>query len=74
MSRRRTAMQLQITRLPTDERTYSIDTGSETRSVVRDFELKEWLYELGIGDSTVAAVLDMEPNVTMVLQVADKAA
>ncbi len=66
-------MQLQISRLPSDERTYSIDTGSETRSGVRDFELKAWLYELGVADSTVAAVLDMEPNLTMVLQVAKAA-
>jgi hypothetical protein len=66
-------MQLRITRLPSDERTYSTDAGGDNRSVVRDFELKQWLYKLGIGDSTVAAVLDMEPNVTMVLQVAKAA-
>jgi hypothetical protein len=66
-------MQVQITRLPTDERTFSIDTGTETHSGVRDFELKDWLYELGVGDSTVAAVLDMERDVTMVLQVSKAA-
>ena len=63
-------MQLQITRLATDERRYSLDTGSGTRSGVRDFELKRWLLDLGVGDSTIAAVLDIETTETMAVRVA----
>jgi hypothetical protein len=66
-------MQLRITRLPSDDRTYSIATGSGTRYGVRDFELKRWLLNLGVGDSTIAAVLDIEPNETTTLQVAKAA-
>lgn len=63
-------MQFQITRLPTDSRTYSVVTADGTRSGLRDFELKRWLLDLGVGDSTIAAVLDIDPNETMTVQVA----
>ncbi len=69
-------MQLKITRLPSDDRVYSVVTGSGKRYGVQDFELKRWLLELGVGDSTIAAVLNTGPNETRTLQVAnaDKAA
>lgn len=66
-------MQLKITRLPSDDRTYSIVTGSGTRYGVQDSELKRWLLNLGVGDSTIAAVLDIEPNESTTLQVAKAA-
>ncbi len=66
-------MLLKITCLPFDERAYSVDTGSGTR-FVRTPELKQWLLDLGVGDSTVAAVLDIAPNETMTVKTAEKAA
>ncbi len=66
-------MRLEITRSPSDERTFSVETGGRTRPGVRDFELKQWLLNVGVGDSTIAAVLDMEPDVTMVVQVREAA-
>ncbi len=66
-------MQLKITRLPSHERSYSVITASGNRYGVRDFELKRWLLELGIGDSTIAAVLDIEPNETRTIQAAKAA-
>lgn len=67
-------MQLKVTRLPSDDRTYSIVTGSGTRYGIKDFELKRVLLDFGVGDSTIAVVLDTDPNETMTLEVADKAA
>ncbi len=64
-------MQLNITRLPCDDRAYSIVMGSGTCHGVHDFELQLLLLNLGVGDSTIAAVLDIEPNETTTLQVAD---
>ncbi len=66
-------MQLRIKRLPSDDRTYSIVTGRGTLYGVHDFELERWLLNLGVNESIVAAVLDIEPNRTTTLQ-AEKAA
>lgn len=67
-------MQLKITRFPSDDRSYSVFTGNGTRYGVPDFELKRWLLDLGVGDSTIAAILDIEPNETMMVKVGRKAA
>jgi hypothetical protein len=66
-------MQLEMTRLPTDERTYVVLTAMGTRYGVRDFELERWLLNLGVGKSTIAAVLDVDPNETIAIQVAKAA-
>jgi hypothetical protein len=66
-------MQVDITRLPNHERMYVVVTASGTRYGVRDFELKRWLLYLGVDDSTIAAVLDIDPNETMAVQVAKAA-
>ena len=52
---------------------YVVVTASGTRYGVRDFELKRWLLYLGVDDSTIAAVLDIDPNETMAVQVAKAA-
>ncbi len=62
-------MQYHITRLPFDDRVYSVVTDKGTCYDFRDFELKQRLLNLGVGDSTIAAVLDMEPNVTIAVHV-----
>ena len=56
-----------------DERTYSIVTGSGSRYRVRDFELKRWLLNLGVGESAIVAALDTEPNGAVTIQM-DEAA
>lgn len=66
-------MDLKITCLPFDERAYAIDSSSGTR-YVKAPELKQWLLDLGVGDSTIAAVLDIAPNETITVKVAGKAA
>jgi len=57
-----------------DDRLYSIDTGNRTRPGIRASDLKQWLLNLGVGDSTIAAVLDMHTNETMTVKVAETAA
>jgi hypothetical protein len=66
-------MRFQITRLPSDDRVYSVVTENGTRYDFHDFELKQRLFNLGVGDSTVAAVLDAEPDATMTIQVGEAA-
>ncbi len=66
-------MLLKITCLPFDERAYSVDTGSGTR-FIKAPELKQWLLDMGVGDSTVGAVLDIAPNETITIKIAEKAA
>lgn len=67
-------MQLRITRLDSDdERKYSIMTGSGTRYGVQAPELRRWLINLGVADSTVDDILKIEPNETTTLQVAKAA-
>ncbi len=61
-------MRLQITRLPSNHRTYSIVTSGGNRYGVDDSELERWLLNLGVDDSIVSAVLDIEPNQTTTLQ------
>lgn len=67
-------MELKITRLASDERCYLIDSGAGTISAMEASGLKEWLLDVGIGDSAIAAVLDMSPNETMLFTVDKKAA
>lgn len=66
-------MELKITRQTFDEQVYLIDSGRGGR-FVKAPELKQRLLDLGIGDSTIAAVLDISPNETVRLTVAEKAA
>ena len=66
-------MELRITRLPFDERSYSVDAGTGSR-YVKAADLKKWLFDLGIGDSTVAAVLDMSPSETMTVKAREEEA
>jgi hypothetical protein len=68
-------MELSISSLTFDDaRFYLIDSGKGDVSGVQTLGLKAWLLNLGIGDSTIATVLDMSPNETMSIKVADKAA
>jgi len=67
-------MELKITRLTPDERFYLIDSGEGSSLGMQASELKGWLLDLGIGDSTIAAVLDMSPNETMLFKVEKRAA
>ena len=67
-------MELTITRLASDESFYLIDSGEGSISGMQASGLKERLLELGIGDSEIAAVLDLSPNESIKLSVADKAA
>ena len=67
-------MELKITRFFPDDRMYSMASGKVTHSVVDAFALKQWLLDIGFGDSTIAAVLDMSPMETMFFEVANKAA
>jgi hypothetical protein len=66
-------MQLQITRISSDECTYSILTSSGKQYTVRDSELERWLLNLGVEPSLVGAVLNVEPNQTATLH-SEKAA
>jgi hypothetical protein len=66
-------MQLQITRLTSDDRSYSVITSSGNRYGIHDFELKQLLLNLGVGVSAIAAILDIDPNETMTVEVAEAA-
>jgi hypothetical protein len=66
-------MQVRITRLSPDDPSYAIDFGNGTRFVTVA-ELKRRLLDLGVGNSTIAAVLDFGPSQTMTIEVAGKAA
>lgn len=65
-------MQIRITRLASDERMYSICTKSGTHYVPAH-ELKKWLLDVGAGNASIVAVLDIEPNETMTVQLAKAA-
>lgn len=67
-------MELKITRVASDERFYLIDFGESGHSAMEASGLKEWLIDAGMGDSTIAAVLDMSQNETMLFTVGNKAA
>ncbi len=69
-------MQLQITRLPSEpseEVNYSVVTGSGNRYGVSGSELKRWLVNLGVDETTITAVLEKPPNETTTVR-AEKAA
>ena len=66
-------MQLKITRLAPAGIWYAIDIGRGTRFAHASV-LKRRLLDLGIGDSTIAAVFDMSPKETMTVNVPEKAA
>ena len=56
-------MKLKVTRFShADARLYSVEFGGRTRPGMKDAELKNWLLDLGVGDSTIAAVLDIAPS------------
>jgi hypothetical protein len=68
-------MELKITRLLLDKASfYVIDNNEGTSSGMQLSELKAWLLDLGVDDSTIADVLDLNPNESMSVQVADEAA
>jgi hypothetical protein len=58
-------MNLKIIRLSSDERFYFIVYDWGSRSGMRASHLKTFLLDIGIEDSTIAAVLNMSPNETM---------
>lgn len=58
-------MELKITRLASDEPGYVIESAEGVALGMEASELKTWMLDIGMGDSTVAAVLDMSPNETM---------
>lgn len=66
-------MQLQITRLPSEERKYLVVTGAGKQYGVDDSVLRRWLLSLGVEESTVDAVLRIEPTQTTTIR-AEKAA
>jgi hypothetical protein len=68
-------MKVKITRLPFDTAgLYLVDTGGSDGSGMEASGLKAWLLGLGVENSAVSAILNMSPNQTMSVQVADKAA
>jgi hypothetical protein len=68
-------MELNISRLTFDDaRLYLIDSGKGDSSGMQAPGLKAWLLDLGVGDSTIASVLDMSPNESMCVKVTSKAA
>ncbi len=62
-------MKLEITRQATDDRRYSVNSGTGTRYGVEAPELKRWLLDLGVGASTINSVLEIEPAEKRVVQV-----
>jgi hypothetical protein len=71
-------MQLRITGQPSDDRIanyrlYSVITAGDTIYGLSDYELKDWRLSFAVGDSAIAAVLDIEPNETTAIQVAKAA-
>jgi hypothetical protein len=66
-------MELTMTRLSGDEPCYTINIGQAKR-FCNAAQLKQRLLDLGVGDSTIAAVLDLGPNEMMTVQVAEKVA
>jgi len=63
-------MQFTIRRLLSENASYSVHTSSGTPYGMRAPDLKRWLLKLGVGESTIAAVLDIQPTKTATLQVA----
>ncbi len=62
-------MKLEITRQPTDDRRFSVSSGSGTRYGVDAPRLKKWLLDLGVGASTINSVLEIEPAEKRTVQV-----
>jgi len=67
-------VELRITRLPSDEACYLVDSGRGSVMGMEASELKTWMFDIGLGDATVAAVLDMSPNESMSFTLGKKAA
>jgi hypothetical protein len=67
-------MELKISRVPSDDRLYTIHSPSGTQFGVQPFELKRQLLDLGVGDSTIAAILDLGPDESTTIKVAERAA
>ncbi len=66
-------MRLTIRRLPSEKPSYSIDTGSGIRYGVQPIALKRWLLKLGVGDSTIAKLLDIQSTKTATIEIAKAA-
>lgn len=66
-------MKLNITRLALDDSLYSVDTGRGTR-FLKAPELKHYLLDLDVGDSSIEAILDIAPSETVSLEVLKEAA
>ena len=62
-------MELTITRLASDDRRYSIVSNAINRYGVQAQELKTCLLNMGLGTSTVAYILEIEPNETTKVEV-----
>ena len=67
-------MNLKITCLSSEERFYLIVSDLGSRLGVPASRLKAFLLDVGIENSTIAAVLDMSPNQTMSVKLVNKAA
>lgn len=67
-------MDIKIIRMASDERFYLIEFGGSGQSAMDASGLKTWLMDVGMGDSTIAAVLDLSPNETMLFTVVRRAA
>jgi hypothetical protein len=67
-------MEITISRIASDKRLYSIQSDSSTRYGVPLFEIKEQLLDFGIGYSTIIAVSDLEPDESVTVRIAEKAA
>jgi hypothetical protein len=67
-------MELEITRLPLDDSAlYSIGTGETDSSGMKVSVLIAWLFDFGVDDTAIADILEMSPNETMFVEVADRA-
>jgi hypothetical protein len=63
-------MKMKVTRAAcVDERLYSVEFGGRTRPGMMDHELKHWLLDLGVGDSTIIPVLAIAPSETITVDV-----
>lgn len=67
-------MELRITQVSSDYPVYQTRLGRRDTRYLRVDGLKKYLLDLGVGDSTIAAVLDMAPNESMTVSVAEEAA
>ncbi len=66
-------MNLKVTRFSrVDARLYSVEYGMGICPGMTAAEVKNWLFDLGVGDSDIAAVLDMEPSESVTIDVPER--